>query len=487
MSKLTEEQVLQAHEEYVNQRRSLKECSMRKWTSASNIAGAELAALHAVNPTKAENMALSLQFQESYMKRNPKMFNEAVISTNFGADVTPENLLRAVYIGNRNSVRGDIFHEFPLQTFDDAIWYVETTREQALRNSTAGEKLYETTNMDYPGETNNASLGTGNGATLTFSATVTPNPIVPFKTSITVGGAQVAIDDGAGNLVGSTLDSSGTNTVNYTTGAITVTFSAGNAPASGVGVSAFYNWNSENSTLYDQYGTIGIGLRKVRFHARPMPVGWRISDFNIAMFDANGLGDAMGYLEKSVGDAHAEAKDQRAIRLARQIALGNPQEVWDADFAKAGETSYERYAQLLEQKISDVEGSIFNDIKRGRLNKIVAGTKWCSYASMHKTFEYANDGSTKQGIHKFGTLMGRDIYKCPSDSSLVANNEAILTYKNEEVSQDVALGFGTFADISAQLQYPEMYRQGNVAVIEDQKVINSKFCRLLRIDNLIVG
>ena len=456
-------------------RKKLQESSIEKW-SGNSIGGVDLVKLFDSNAEKAGNAAISLSLQEQSLQR----MTETVMATAFGTSIRPENLLKAVYIGTANSKRGDIWTEYPLQTIDDALYYVNMAKEKTLRGTTAGDKVYETIDPDYAGESYYANLGTGDASVLTFTDTLTPTAVIPFKIRITVGGAQVGVDDGAGSLTGTTISA---GTIDYATGAVSVTFSS--APALGASVDCYFNWNSEDSTNYDQYATISIGLTKTRFSARPMPLGYKITDFTNIMFESNGLGSAMGYMEQAIGHEHAKSKDFRAIRRARQIALGNNVTVWNADSAGAGEFSYANYAQLLTNDIRRVGGVIYNEIQRGEINKIVAGSEWVSYASLHKNWKDDLGGDSKEGVYRAGFLGTMEVFQCPADANLVASNEALLTYKNPEVGLDLSIVFGVHSEISADLRYPQMYTEGYSAVIEDAKVINTKFCRLHRITGLL--
>lgn len=79
-----------------------------------------------------------------------------------------------------------------------------------------------------------ASLGTGNGSTLTFSGTLANGILNPGSVSIT-GAASAIVDDGAGNLM---LGGLPTGTINYTTGAWTLTLVT--APAGAITGSYLY-------------------------------------------------------------------------------------------------------------------------------------------------------------------------------------------------------------------------------------------------------
>jgi len=85
------------------------------------------------------------------------------------------------------------------------------------------------------------SLGTGDGTTLTFSTTLSHVPTVDdFSVAVYVAGTLVGGETGTGNIYGTNLQAS---TVNKTTGAITVTFTGGHAPANGAALTVEYVQN----------------------------------------------------------------------------------------------------------------------------------------------------------------------------------------------------------------------------------------------------
>jgi hypothetical protein len=96
---------------------------------------------------------------------------------------------------------------------------------------------------DYPAATTQGALFTGDGATKTFSGTLTvPPKQTIFYISITTGAAsETFFDDGNGNL---TSNLGGTGTINYATGAFTVNFFTAPIPGD-VGPATF---NTEDAT-----------------------------------------------------------------------------------------------------------------------------------------------------------------------------------------------------------------------------------------------
>lgn len=93
-------------------------------------------------------------------------------------------------------------------------------------------------NIWIPGTASFISLGTGNGVTQTFSATLANVPVAPFYVYAgsfpALGALVTAVDNGSGSL--STTGMSGT--INYSTGLISLTFTT--APVTGTAIQAYY-------------------------------------------------------------------------------------------------------------------------------------------------------------------------------------------------------------------------------------------------------
>ncbi len=113
------------------------------------------------------------------------------------------------------------------------------------------------------------SVGTGNGSTVTFSTTLSRPTVSKFSLQILVGGTPVAGDLGNGTLYGPNLS---TGSINYSTGALSLTFSS--APASGAAITATYVANGW-----------GIGSGFLDEDARPTHL-WMGTDW-IGMTNAN--------------------------------------------------------------------------------------------------------------------------------------------------------------------------------------------------------
>lgn len=97
------------------------------------------------------------------------------------------------------------------------------------------------------------TIGSGNGSTNSFHTVLQHTPIKPGSVTVTAGSVTLT-DNSSGGFTGSAC-ASGTSTINYTTGDITINFLSGSCiPASGVLISASYSY-----TVPVSAETIGFG------------------------------------------------------------------------------------------------------------------------------------------------------------------------------------------------------------------------------------
>lgn len=442
--------------------------------------GIKLDRTYAKDPEKARRIARALRNEHAHLKRLKEEGTQikSVFSTR------PEHVLRIIRIGVGQSNRANIGHEWQLTTPDDAFYYVDTKFGSTLRGMTEGGLTYENISGQYASEYNTSPPQYGDGSTTTFTFSLSPIPLVILSVELIVGGRKVANDDGNGNWVGNGIAS---GTIVYSTGSASVTFSS--APANGAEIIIHTNWDSEVNTNYDQWGSIEINLRRDRFNARPHPLTYQFSKMFELVLSTTGVGDADDMLIKRVGDTHAMRKDTKFFQKARELAATNPITVFDASFVNAGSDNLYNHAQTILQTIEKVNGNLYDDIKRGELNKFICGTQAVAFLKMHKLWESDTSQKRVAGSYLAGTLDGKEVYVAPkySDSGAglgLQNNEIIATYKNPDEDGDVNIAIGVLTELYAALDYPELYKKGTLATVEDMRTINSKFFRLIQLENL---
>lgn len=440
--------------------------------------GVKLDKIYESNRGKARLVAHALEMQNRHMKS----LKEAGTLIKSAFQTTPENLLRIVRIGAANSNRSEIFNEWSLETPDDAFFFVDTIYGKTKRGATAGDLVYENTYPNYATEIDQLILGTGNGATLTFSGNFVPVPIIPSTVRIFVAGKPVGQDNGSGVITGATMDTG--SVVNYTTGATTVVFTAGNAPVTGAQILMEANFDSEDSANYDEWGSIELKLRKERFNARLMPLEYKYSQLLELTLGSTGIGNVDEMLVKRVGDEHAKRKDLKAFQIAMREARRNTIETFNADFATAGSDNAYNHAQFLITRLAEISGGIYDSQQRGGITRIVAGSKALARFQLLKNWTSDATQNRVSGSYKAGSIDGIDVYSTPSHANTVATDEALLVYRNPVEDGDIAIAFGVMTELASTLDYPELYRHGSVATVEDYKVINSNFLRILKFQNV---
>lgn len=466
-------------------RTALLESKVAKW-SEYDTCGPDLIKIYEKNPHKARSIAMYVENQEKYLQQ----LTETQVSTAYGPALRPEHLLKAVYIGAAKSKRGEIFSEFSLASTDDVLMYIYMNYQvTGSRGANIGDRVYEKQAPYVAGEQQPPlTIATGNGSSTNFTyPSLSMLPVIPFWVRIIVDGAVVAVDNGAGTLVnlqyGTALNTSLANTIDYTTGAIVLNFAT--APANGAVIQVMWNWSSENSTNFSSLGQVGIELRKERFSARPMPLGYSYSMMTQIMLDSDNIGNAREMMLRAVGDAHAMAIDARAIQFARQVAKTNTGFTFNTDFASNGEISRKSWAQNILQEIGNVSATITNEIQRGEINRIVGGPLAVNYLRLHDLWKEDSADAGFSGTRKVGDLAGIQVFQCPATTAdVIGNNELLLTYKNPIEGMDTSIVFGDLTMMSAELTYPQMYTEGYAASVSDQKAINPKFVRILTLQNL---
>ncbi len=141
--------------------------------------------------------------------------------------------------------------------------------------------------VDQTGRASQELLGTGNASATAFPFSLKNAPLQAGNPGsvqiVTVPGGIVALDDGAGNLIGTGI--AGSSVVNYTTGAGLVNYSA--PPASGAAVKAAYNPIAAivDPSIYEIDSLAGLVL--------PLPLAPTNFPIGAGMFEFLGRGNAI--------------------------------------------------------------------------------------------------------------------------------------------------------------------------------------------------
>jgi hypothetical protein len=289
----------------------------------------------------------------------------------------------------------------------------------------AGQEIFKTATYDYASEVvNEVSVASASGSVATFTYTLGRVPVMPRTVSIVavVGGNTVVVgDDGNGKLVGASL-SAGTNTINYSTGAVTITFTAN--PTAGSAIYTQYAWSSESNTS---------GINEVEFNLTTVPVQARIHPLKFTYSVAAGLA-ASAHLAIDVQDTLAELagqylkveRDNKLVWLINQSAVVQATLNFDASQSTQYFDRQSKYADI-ELKINEAESLIQTAMGRGGISWIMGGQNATNLLAATKGFVRAPVtapiGSYVVGHMRDGTI------PVVRATKVMATNDYIVGYK----------------------------------------------------------
>lgn len=464
---------------YISTRNKEADKLVEKWSKVKGLQGKKMTEAYDKDPAKIRNLAIVLEQQNNYLTS----LTETQISNDFATN--PENVMRIIRLGYPNSIRGDVFLDWAMQSAHDSIYYLYPKYGKTKRGATAGNYTIESTAFRSASEIEEEEdvLADADGSTTAYSGTVANAPMRPWTVKIFQSSnndwKQIAADDGSGNLTGTLLDSSSTNTINYTTGAIVLNYTT--APTSGITHLVQYYFDSEDSDQYTDIQSVELVLRDHQFRAKPWPLYFSYSHMLEVLLSSVYKIDTEENLIQGVAEELKKSLDFFSLKLGYRTALKNTSVTFDIDGA-VGESEIDR-AQALRRAIDDAGDVMYSSVMRGGVNKIYGGPKAVSYLKLVNGF--TSEGKQPAiGGHKVGKLDGIDIFKVPAD--IVPTDELVCVYKNEVNPADVSIAFGTLIPLytGQKTEFKELYSERGMATYGDQKVLQSSYLTRLKLSNL---
>lgn len=156
------------------------------------------------------------------------------------------------------------------------IFYFDLKYGSTKGKVTAGDTLVRDFNRYYSSElVDEEIIGAGNGAILAFTSTLDYVPVrdASMVISATIGGTVYTATETGGVVAGVGPSGAITGTLNPTTGGVTVTFAAGDAPDAGTNVVAKYSYNMEANSNVPTVN-IDIQLLEVKAQSRKLKALW---------------------------------------------------------------------------------------------------------------------------------------------------------------------------------------------------------------------
>lgn len=319
------------------------------------------------------------------------------------------------------------------------------------------------------------------GTDITTAGTLVYTPVLPG--SVTVRGIEAGVTtaytDGAD---GKLYNAQGTEagTIDYATGAITLTTAP--AAAAGNAVQATYEYDNETVGA-DQYGHYGAKMAKgylqldeinLVAEAHELACYWSIySAFAAQQEYGSNIGDIAK--EASVAEITAEINTTAFSKLAA-AATYRPQFNWDASPVLSGAVVPHDYLNMFKLKLGQAAASIYQETRLAMPNRIIAGSIAGEYLKMIDGFVAAGT-EDNVGPYFAGTLDQFRVYIDPN----YAPDQYVIATKSDDIRRNTAL-FGEYmpitntdliglANASVQQGYASMWA---LEVVNPRTVVSGK-------------
>ena len=316
-----------------------------------------------------------------------------------------------------NLIASDLVSVQPMTGPASVVFYMKLVAGSNKGTVTRGQELAEYEDENYSSENVDVEiLGTGNGTLTAFTANIEYLPIRPNTFQVEVGNV-VGSDDGNGNITGTGIAAN--STVNYTTGAVTLNFSA--APADGDPINAEYRFDLEGS---ENVPEVDVIITSSPVIARPRKLRARYSLEGAANLQAiHGVS-----ADTEVGNFMVQ---ELRFEIDREI-VGNVKRI-----AQAGSVSFDQtptaglgldeHLRSFKKTLIDGGNLIFKATKRAAGNWVVNGITSSSILESIPGFQ-GNGMNGQHGVVNIGMLDGR--WKCFKDS-YISNDEFLIGHRGQ--------------------------------------------------------
>ena len=447
----------------------------------------------------ARNLAVLLENQTRAMSR----MTEAQLSSTFNG-YSPENMLRLIRLSYPNSVRGQLFTEFSMETAHDSIKYVYPVYAASDPDGKAGR--YEAGDVDKPynmaGRMDRGELGdimiespesqfaTEFMTVETTSGEVDLTTAEPFKSLGYIDGYSKFIVDG--KVVAVQFSESHKNVWFYAEPGASVEKTANGFKLTGVTgtkIEFVGAYNSERDLGGKYLGEVELIMKDYHFQPRPISLGVTWTQLTELVLDTSFGISAEEMLMDSAAQEIKKTLDFQAIKYANAVQKTNglTTVTFQAEAPGAAEIttkdSYWHTAQIIEQAIDQVSNAMYDKILRGGVSAIVGGPKAVTYLKLNNAWK----DTGKQpaiGAYKVGELGGIPVFKVPS--SIIPEDELLTTWKNDNAEGDVSIAIGTLMPFfsTGAIQRKNFYKEAGLARYEDTKALQPGYLGRIKIEGI---
>ena len=256
-----------------------------------------------------------------------------------------------------------------------------------------------------------------------------------------------------------------------------------------VRVLAVGRFDSEKDLTGMHLGECELQMKTYYFNPRRISMGVTWTDMTELYLDLSFGVSAEDTLIDSVGQEIKKALDFQAVEYAnrvQKVRSGNPLVKFDAEAgagAVAIKDSYWHTAQTFTQALGHVSDEMLNIFNRGGVTAIVGGPKACRYLELIEG--YSTKGAQSPiGGHQVGELNGVPVFKVPS--KVIADNELLTTWKNEQAEGDVSIAIGTLVPFASTGKLPRknFYFEQGIARYEDMQALQPRYLGRVLVENI---
>jgi hypothetical protein len=478
MRKLSEAQIKEEHAKRLTERKRLGESLVHSLVQRPGF-GKGIEEAYDKYPDRVMNLAFAVKNVEEHLTD----LTEAQISSTLGT--TPENVLRVLRLGYLNTCRQDAFWEMGLATAHDIFFYLEPKYRKTLRGANANEMMYQSKSWrsaSDEGEWASAETTNGTLKVFTFAPSAAELPLTPYTINVYNGNALVANDNGKGIIAGADIDGSAiTGSVNYDTGAGSVTFTTAPAAGNAVVMTGSIALEKDNDLQITQ--SVELTLRACPFTLREYPITASFSKKLELTLGTSFKVDAREAYLRAMADELRKTLDIQAFSLASRQAhanSGNNPVIFNMQGA-VGEAETNRI-QVISRYIDKTGTKIYDKLFRGGVSVIFGGPTATGVLTGHNRW---NDGGAQDanGIYKLGNLGDIPVFRVPGE--VCPDGDLVCLYKNKQLPEDVFLIIGTLLPlhVTDKLELPGRNTEFGVASYGDMQILNKGYAEVLTIQN----
>lgn len=404
--------------------------------------------------------------EQQYKDKYTETYNRVIQQSLGDLNKSLVDVVRSFY---PNQIANYLVDLYPMQTVFGQYAVKTAIYSDTYGGVTAGQDIFtnSATNYNYASEkVVGETMDTGDGTTLSFTGTLSYEPIRPgVEITVTIGGETYTITDACavngaetgvltssdGMLAGS---SSTQNFIKYTDGTYNITFDTGNTPDDSTDITINYSYDYEQDDTKHRDIEFKLVWHDIKAEPHTLTAGWSnqaeiIARDNIGMEVGVDLSmDAAEFIKKE--------RDEQVVNMIANNATAASTLNFDASTSSLNITKQERYAEI-ELKLDEGTNLIQGNKGRGGVDFILAGANAANIWAKVPGF-VPEPRQPQIGSYRIGTLAGGSINVVKSFQ--LDDDNYIIGYKGYQMGDSsTVLAEYIPLFITDSIQQPELYKK----------------------------